>query len=166
MIGALEAERGTSASLDLTRQLGRGLDHRDVLRLARGRPVAVERETDYTLFNRDEASTNVGMELLATLRAGDYVATGYLHLRAIPRDGHRWPPGRAADASPQRRDSSACGSRPRARDAWASRCYYTGVQRLEANPYRTESRPYVVIGLLAERRFGRFRLFINAENLD
>ena len=39
------------------------------------------------------------------------------------------------------------------------------MQRLEANPYRTESRPYVVIGVLAERRFGRFRLFLNAENI-
>jgi len=43
--------------------------------------------------------------------------------------------------------------------------YFTGRQRLEVNPYRTESRPYVVVGLLAERRIGRMRLFINAENV-
>lgn len=43
--------------------------------------------------------------------------------------------------------------------------YYTGRQRLEVNPYRRESRPYVIVGLLAERRFGRFRVFLNAENL-
>ena len=43
--------------------------------------------------------------------------------------------------------------------------YYTGVQRLDVNPYRTESRPYVSVGLLAERRFGAFRVFINAENI-
>jgi iron complex outermembrane receptor protein len=43
--------------------------------------------------------------------------------------------------------------------------YYTGLQRLEVNPYRTESRPYVILGLLAEKRFGRFRAFVNAENL-
>src|SRR5262245_48135313 len=29
--------------------------------------------------------------------------------------------------------------------------YYTGQQRLEANPYRTRSRGYVSFGLLAER---------------
>ena len=43
--------------------------------------------------------------------------------------------------------------------------YYTGRQRLEFNPYRENSEPYVLVGLLAERRFGRARLFINLENL-
>ena len=43
--------------------------------------------------------------------------------------------------------------------------YYTGRQRLADNPYRSESRPYVHIGILVERRFGPARLFINAENL-
>ena len=43
--------------------------------------------------------------------------------------------------------------------------YYTGHQRLEVNPYRDESRPYVIVGALAERRFGRVRAFLNAENL-
>jgi outer membrane receptor for ferrienterochelin and colicins len=42
--------------------------------------------------------------------------------------------------------------------------YYTGQQRLEANPYRQYSADYVVVGLLAERRVGPVRLFINAEN--
>ena len=43
--------------------------------------------------------------------------------------------------------------------------YYTGRQRLEVNPYRDESLDYVIVGALAERRFGRVRLFLNAENL-
>ena len=43
--------------------------------------------------------------------------------------------------------------------------YYTGRQRLEVNPFRDWSRPYVIVGLLAERRVGRARLFINAENV-
>ena len=43
--------------------------------------------------------------------------------------------------------------------------YYTGRQRLEANPYRDISKPYVVVGVLAERRVGPLRLFINGENL-
>ena len=43
--------------------------------------------------------------------------------------------------------------------------YYTGRQRLEVNPYRSESRSYVILGVLAERRIGRWRVFINAENL-
>ena len=43
--------------------------------------------------------------------------------------------------------------------------YLTGRQRLEENPFSTTSEPYVIVGLLAERQLGRFRLFINGENL-
>ena len=43
--------------------------------------------------------------------------------------------------------------------------YYTGAQRLEEDPYATRSRPYVILGLLIERRVGRFRVFVNGENL-
>jgi len=43
--------------------------------------------------------------------------------------------------------------------------YYTGRQALDDDPYRTSSRPYVLVGVLGERRFGRLRLFANAENL-
>jgi outer membrane receptor for ferrienterochelin and colicins len=44
--------------------------------------------------------------------------------------------------------------------------YYTGRQPLDENPYRTESRPYVIVGAIAERRVGSARLFINLENLS
>ena len=43
--------------------------------------------------------------------------------------------------------------------------YFTGRQRLEENPYRQRSEPYFVLGVLAERQFGRVRLFVNGENL-
>ena len=43
--------------------------------------------------------------------------------------------------------------------------YYTGRQRLEDNPYRDTGESYVIVGLLVERRVGRFRLFVNGENL-
>ena len=42
---------------------------------------------------------------------------------------------------------------------------YTGRQSLEENPYRTLSEPYMILGLLAEKQFGRVRLFVNGENL-
>jgi iron complex outermembrane receptor protein len=43
--------------------------------------------------------------------------------------------------------------------------YFTGRQALEENPYSTVSESYAILGLLAERQFGRTRLFVNAENL-
>jgi iron complex outermembrane receptor protein len=43
--------------------------------------------------------------------------------------------------------------------------YLTGHQRLDANPYREQSAPYGLFGVLAIRRVGRAFLFINGENL-
>ena len=40
-----------------------------------------------------------------------------------------------------------------------------GARVLEENPYRTISEPYMILGLLAEKQFGRLRLFVNGENL-
>jgi iron complex outermembrane receptor protein len=42
---------------------------------------------------------------------------------------------------------------------------YTGEQRLEANPYRTRSESYVVVNLFGEYQIGRWRLFLDADNL-
>lgn len=43
--------------------------------------------------------------------------------------------------------------------------YYTGRQQLDANPYRSVSKPYVEIGALIEVVLGSARLFLNAENV-
>lgn len=47
--------------------------------------------------------------------------------------------------------------------------YYTGTQALDNNPYRSTSKPYVLVGLLGERAFttrlGKARLFVNLEDL-
>ncbi len=43
--------------------------------------------------------------------------------------------------------------------------FYTGVQALAHNPYRTTSRPYTTIGVLVSQRIGPALLFLNAEDL-
>ncbi len=43
--------------------------------------------------------------------------------------------------------------------------YYTGKQSLDDDPFRTESRPYLELGLLGEIVLGRVRLFVNFENI-
>jgi iron complex outermembrane receptor protein len=43
--------------------------------------------------------------------------------------------------------------------------FYTGRQRLEEDPFRDESLPYWIVGILVERRVGWVRLFLNAENI-
>ena len=45
-------------------------------------------------------------------------------------------------------------------------CYFTGTQRLEYNPYRSFSAPYVLVGAMAERKIAtHVKLFLNLENL-
>ena len=43
--------------------------------------------------------------------------------------------------------------------------YYTGQQALDNNPYRSTSESYFILGFIGERRFGRLRVFLNAENM-
>ena len=159
----LRAERGTSASLDLTRTFGVGSITATLFGSRIADPVAVERDASYVLFNRAEATTNVGAELLATLRRGPYVVTtSYTYVRSREGDASD-----RQDAELTPRHSAGLVGMWEAEDVGriGLEVYFTGRQRLEVNPYRTESRPYVVVGLLAERRFGRVRLFINAENV-
>jgi outer membrane receptor for ferrienterochelin and colicins len=46
-----------------------------------------------------------------------------------------------------------------------SNFFLSRYQRLEENPYRNESKAYVLFGFLAEHTFGHVRLFVNIENL-
>jgi iron complex outermembrane receptor protein len=43
--------------------------------------------------------------------------------------------------------------------------YRTGLQSLADDPFRTESEPYVHVGVLVERHISGVRVFLNAENL-
>jgi iron complex outermembrane receptor protein len=163
IVRPLMAEQGRSASLDLTRTVGFGAYTVTAFASRVTDPVAVEREARYVLFNRAEASTNVGMELLATLRQGAFVATStYTYVRATERTDRR---RQDAALTPRHSAGFVAMWEPEGVGRAGLEVYYTGRQRLEVNPYRDESRPYVVVGLLAERRFGKVRVFINAENL-
>ena len=43
--------------------------------------------------------------------------------------------------------------------------YYTGRQALDDDAYRSHSKPYLHIGVMADKTLGSARLFVNAENL-
>jgi iron complex outermembrane receptor protein len=43
--------------------------------------------------------------------------------------------------------------------------YYTGRQELDKDPHLGSGRPYVLVGALAQRRFGKLLVFVNLENL-
>jgi iron complex outermembrane receptor protein len=159
----LKAERGLSMSFDLSRTDG-PLSCTATLFASRiADPTHVERSPEYVLANLTTASTNVGIELLGTWRREPVSVTAtYTYVRA-----RETVAALREDVPLTPRHSAGIVGMWEVEDAarvgleW----YYTGRQSLEDNPYRTVSSPYSVIGLLAERQFGRLRLFINGENL-
>ena len=159
----LEAERGLSASFDLSRADG-PLSYTATLFASRvNDPMDVERSPSYVLSTLPDPTTNVGLELLGTMRRAPYSVTAtYTYVRAretVDRVEENVPltPRHSAGIVGmwEREDVGRAGIE------W----YYTGRQRLEENPYRAVSEPYVIVGLLAEKQFGRVRLFVNGENL-
>ena len=159
----LEAERGLSASFDLSRTDG-PLSYTATLFASRIRdPLHVERSPSYVLSTLPDPTTNVGLELLGTWRRAPFsVTASYTYVRAretvnaVQQDVPLTP-----------RHSAGLVGMWEAEDVGrvGIEWYYTGTQSLEENPYRVTSEPYMILGLLAEKQFGRIRLFVNGENL-
>ena len=159
--GPLRAEQGRSVSIDLTRAQGPAAYTATFFGSRIVDPVHVDRST-YTLRNLDHPITNVGMELLGTFRQPPFALTAsYTYVRSRERAS-----GVIADVAQTPRHSLgfvAMAENEEGRIGFE--LYYTGRQRLEANPYRDISEPYTVAGVLIERRVGPLRLFVNLENL-
>jgi outer membrane receptor for ferrienterochelin and colicins len=158
----LEAERGRSRSLDLTRVQGPLTLTATLFRYEVHDPAVVDRAT-YTLATLAEPTINTGLETVATIRRPPFSVTGtyaYVHSReGVGAD-------RADIPLTPRHSAGLVGMwENEQRGRVGVEAYFTGVQRLEDNPYRSRSEPYVLFGGLVERRFGRVRLFVNAENL-
>ena len=160
--GPLEAERGRSASLDVTRAQGPWSLSATLFRYDVRDPSVVDRAT-YTLATLAEPTVNAGFETVATYKRAPFSATGtytYVHSRE----------GVGANRSDipltPRHSAGLVGMWEQPdRGRVGVEAYFTGSQRLEDNPYRSQSERYVLFGGLVERRFGRVRLFLNAENL-
>ena len=157
----LRAERGRSVSVDVTRQSG-PVSVTTTLFASRVRDaVQVDRDA-YLLRNLDRI-TNTGGELLVTVRRAPFVATGtYTFVDSVERLG---PLRRPIPLTPKHSAGLVAMLESEEAGRIGLEIYFTGRQPLESNPYRTASERYVIVGLLAERRFGRVRLFINGENL-
>jgi outer membrane receptor for ferrienterochelin and colicins len=159
----LVAERGRSASVDLTRTLGPTSYTVTLFGSSVRHPINVERGEDYELTNLPEPTKNLGVEFLATLRKAPFSATAsYTFVQSRQQER-----GQRVDTPLTPRHSfGIVGMWEKERAGRIGiESYYTGRQRLEQNPYRTESKPYVLFGVLAERAFGPVRLFVNLENL-
>ncbi len=157
--GELEKETARSVSADLTHKTGASVVTLTVFHNHIDHPALIDRTT-YTLRTEDEPVETHGVELLGTVRRVPFTLTGtYTYLKTRELDG------REIALTP--RHSAGLIAEAQAQD-WGRvgvQVYYTGVQRLDANPYRSESEPYTVTSLLGELRLGRWRLFVTADNL-
>jgi outer membrane receptor for ferrienterochelin and colicins len=164
IVRPLRAEKGRSTSVDVTRTAG-PLSFTTTLFASRvANPLNVRRDDAFVLGNLEHPTTNTGVELLATVRHEPFAVTAtYAYVRARETvddaiaDVALTPRHSAGVVGMWEREGAG-----RVGVEW----YYTGVQRLEANPFRTTSEPYFVVGVLAERRIGFVRIFINGENLN
>jgi outer membrane receptor for ferrienterochelin and colicins len=159
----LEAETGTSYSADVTRMVGPVSLTATLFGSSVSDPIEVERETAYEIRNATEPSTNVGLELLGTWRRAPFALTGtYAYVRSREEEN-----GVRVESALTPRHSIGIVGMWEKEDVGriGVEYYFTGEQRLVANPYRTKSEPYSIFGVLAERKVGPVKVFINAENL-
>lgn len=165
----LEAERARTASLDVGRAVGPmefnvtlfGSRVRDPLQV---RPVSGDPGTLELLNGRDDLRTG-GVEFLARYHVeGVHVTATHVYTRSTepdPVEGGR----REVKLTPRHTSSLVAALEQEGQGRVGVEVYYTGRQALEDDPYRTASKPYVILGFLVERRFGRARVFLNAENV-
>jgi outer membrane receptor for ferrienterochelin and colicins len=157
--GPLQIERSRGVSADLTyKKRGSALtltafhSHIDD-------PSVIDRQT-YTLRTDTDPLVTRGVEVLGTVRRASFAVSGtYAYTRA--RSGG----GREVALTPRHSAGLAATAGADGRGRIGVHLDFTGEQRLDANPYRTTSEPYVLLGVFAERPFGRSRLFVAADNL-
>lgn len=159
----LKVERGRGLTFDLTRSWKTFTATTTLFNSNVHDPLYVEQSSAYTLRNLDAPTQNLGVETIGTWRSGGFSATGsYTWTRALEKPGSV---RQDVELTP-RHSAGIVGTWEREHSARIGlEAYYTGTQRLDDNPYRTESRPYVLFGFLVEKTFGRFKAYLNAENL-
>ncbi len=121
-------------------------------------PAQIDRTT-YTLRTESDPIVAQGVELAASVRRAPFsVTASYTQVRTRERDGREL-------ALTPRHSGGLVAAAASSRGRVGLQVLFTGAQRLDANPFRSRSEPYVLAGLLGEYRFGRWRLFVNADNL-
>lgn len=116
------------------------------------------------LRNATGTTASLGGELSARLTYGDFkVSIGYTYVYATREDG-----GNRSEIELNPRHTSGIVM------IWENHeeelkvgleNYWTGKQRVDRNPFRTTTPAYWVTGLIAEKGFGNFRVFVNFENI-
>ena len=99
MPAPLEAETGKSYSIDVTRSLGIVSITGTVFGSSIAHPIEVERETSYQIYNLDRPTSNLGFELLGTMRQAPFALTGTYAFVRSREAGGEWRGRSAVDAA-------------------------------------------------------------------
>jgi iron complex outermembrane receptor protein len=157
--GALEVETARHASADLTYRTRAADVTLTVFRTTIDDPAQIDRAT-YTLRTEAEPLVTRGVEMHGSWRRTPVSVVGtYTYVKTTERGG------RDLALTPRHSGGVIVSASTVDRDRFAFEVLYTGAQRLDANPYRATSEPYVQYNLLGEYHFGRWRVFFNADNL-
>lgn len=163
----LEVEKARSVMADVGRTLGPWEFNAAVFGSEIEDAIAVRSVSGgrLELFNSPDPVRTWGTEFLARFRDGPLFGTAtYVYTRSQETD----PEGtmrREVPLTPTHTVGVIGGWESEGRGRIGAEFYYTGRQALDDNPYRSASEPYVIVGVIAERRFGRVRVFVNAENI-
>jgi iron complex outermembrane receptor protein len=161
----LKAERGRNVSADLTRGFGPVSITGTIFASNVDDPVYVNRAPIYNIINLLGPTRNRGAEVLATYRKAPFTVTStYTFVRTSEQEPDM---GRVAVSLTPRDTFGIVGMwEKEGTSRMGLECYYTGEQRLEYNPYRNVSRPYVLVGAMGEHKIAsHVKLFLNLENL-
>jgi iron complex outermembrane receptor protein len=165
-LGELQAETARTASLDVGYAEGPWeasvtLYGANIENATRLEDIALDR---VQLVNVDGTTRTRGSELLLRFRQDGFTVTGsYVFVDATEPD---LTGGRRRIPLTPRHTAGLVGMwKEHGKGRIGIEAYYTGRQALEDNPYRTRSRPYLHLGILAEIVLGKVSLFANAENL-
>ena len=157
--GDLERETANSISADLTHTTAAAIFSITAFRTQVNHPALIDRAT-YTFRTEPDPVVTHGVELFATARRPPFVVTGtYTYLRGRERGDVE------VALTPRHSVGVTATADTPGRGRIGMQVSFTGVQRLDANPYRSTSEPYTVVNLLGELPVGRWRLFIAAQNL-
>jgi outer membrane receptor for ferrienterochelin and colicins len=163
----LEAETAETASFDIGYTAGSaeisatlfGSNIDDAVQLQ-----TVDADT-VRLINANGVTRTRGAELLARYRWDSFTVTGsYVYVDASEPD----PDGggrRTVPVTPKQTAGFVAMWEEEGIGRLGFEAYYTGEQDLDDNPFRTESKPYVEIGMMGELDLGTFSVFANAENI-